>query len=145
MSRYRPRVNVASRVRHIPSLLRKESLVRCLSTFIGSHFLSPSLRWIGPMAFATLIAAAFSFLLRLPMLMSAPSASKAFLRLLEDVDADGVWHPKNLRSQPKPGTAITYHCWPLTPDDGELASRQADITFRLARIAKRLGWRLEYS
>lgn len=80
-----------------------------------------------------------------PQLMSAPNALKAFLRLLEDVDADGVWHPKNLRSQPKPGTAITYHCWPLTPDDGELASRQADITFRLARIAKRLGWRLEYA
>ena len=35
--------------------------------------------------------------------------------------------------------------WPIAPDDGELASRQADITFRLARIAKQLGWRLEYS
>jgi len=76
---------------------------------------------------------------------SAPGASQGLLRLLEDVDAEGVWHPKNLRSQPKPTTPITYHCWPLTPDDGELASRQADITFRLAKIAKRLGWRLEYS
>jgi hypothetical protein len=75
----------------------------------------------------------------------APNAAKGFVRLLEDLDADGVWHPKNLRSQPKPGTAITYHCWPLSPDDGDLASRQADITFRLALIAKRLGWRLEFS
>ena len=33
---------------------------------------APSLKWIGPIAFASLIAAAFSFLLRLPMLMSAP-------------------------------------------------------------------------
>ena len=30
-------------------------------------------------------------------------------------------------------------------EDGELHSRQADITFRLARIAKQLGWVLEYS
>jgi hypothetical protein len=64
---------------------------------------------------------------------------------LEDVDGQGIWHPKNLRSQPKPATPLTYHCWPLSPDDGELASRQADITFRLAVIAKRLGWALEFS
>ncbi len=80
-----------------------------------------------------------------PYVASAPGASQGLLRLLEDIDAEGVWHPKNLRSQPKPTTPITYHCWPLSPDDGELASRQADITFRLAKIAKRLGWRLEYS
>ena len=78
-------------------------------------------------------------------LAAAENASAGFLRLLEDVDSDGVWHPKNLRSQPKALTPITYHCWPLAPDDGELASRQADITFRLACIAKRLGWKLEYS
>ncbi len=81
----------------------------------------------------------------MPQLLTAPNASAGFARLLEDLDADGVWHPKNLRSQPKPNTPLTYHCWPLSPDDGELASRQADITFRLAQIAKQLGWRLEYS
>jgi hypothetical protein len=78
-------------------------------------------------------------------LASAANATAAFLRLLEDVDADGVWHPKNLRSQPKPSTPVTYHSWPLAPDDGGMTSRQADITFRLAKIAKRLGWHLEYS
>jgi hypothetical protein len=78
-------------------------------------------------------------------LLAAPNASRGFARLLEDVDAHGIWHPKNLRSQPKPATPLTYHTWPLAPDDGELASRQADITFRLAVIAKRLGWHLEYS
>ena len=78
-------------------------------------------------------------------LLAAPNASQGFIRLLEDVDEDGIWHPKNLRSQPKASTPITYHCWPLAPDDGELASRQADITFRLACIARRLGWQLEYS
>lgn len=65
--------------------------------------------------------------------------------LLEDLDADGVWHPKNLRSQPKASSAVTHHYWPLYPDDGEMTSRQADITFRLALIAKRMGWRLEYA
>jgi hypothetical protein len=78
-------------------------------------------------------------------LAAAPNASQGFARLLEDVDGQGIWHPKNLRSQPKPATPLTYHCWPLSPDDGELASRQADITFRLAVIAKRLGWNLEFS
>jgi len=78
-------------------------------------------------------------------LAAAPNASQGFMRLLEDVDSAGIWHPKNLRSQPKASTPLTYHCWPLAPDDGELASRQADITFRLACIAKRLGWQLEYS
>jgi hypothetical protein len=78
-------------------------------------------------------------------LAAAPNASQGFGRLLEDVDGQGIWHPKNLRSQPKPATPLTYHCWPLSPDDGELASRQADITFRLAMIAKRLGWNLEFS
>ena len=78
-------------------------------------------------------------------LASSASATTVFVRLLEDVDADGVWHPNNLRSQPKAGTPVTYHCWPLSPDDGGMTSRQADITFRLAKIAKRLGWHLEYS
>ncbi|HRP07467.1 MAG TPA: hypothetical protein PLL69_03175, partial [Gemmatimonadales bacterium] len=81
----------------------------------------------------------------LGVLTASESAVGALYRLLEDVDADGVWRPKNLRSQPKASSAITHHCWPLSPDDGELASRQADITFRLALIAKRLGWSLEYS
>jgi hypothetical protein len=40
---------------------------------------------------------------------------------------------------------VTYHSWPLSADDNTLESRQADITFRLAVIAKRLGWSLEYS
>ncbi|MEP6591522.1 MAG: hypothetical protein ABJC19_10100 [Gemmatimonadota bacterium] len=78
-------------------------------------------------------------------LLAAPNTVMAFQRLLEDLDGDGVWHPKNLRSQPKAASPVSYHCWPLAPDDGGLTARQADITFRLALIAKRLGWRLEFS
>lgn len=81
----------------------------------------------------------------LGQLAASASATNVLLRLLEDVDADGVWHPKNLRSQPKAMSPVTHHSWPLSADDGDLASRQADITFRLALIAKRLGWALEYS
>ncbi|MCA9723039.1 MAG: hypothetical protein KC544_03965 [Gemmatimonadetes bacterium] len=78
--------------------------------------------------------------------LHASASAQAFLAsLLADLDAEGVWHPKNLRSQPKAMSPVTHHYWPLAADDGELASRQADITFRLALIAKRLGWHLEYS
>ena len=72
-------------------------------------------------------------------LASSASATHRLVRLLEDVDADGVWHPKNLRSQPKPSTPVTYHCWPLAPDDGGMTSRQADITFRLAQDREAAG------
>jgi hypothetical protein len=81
----------------------------------------------------------------LGQLHASPSAQAFLESLLVDLDPDGIWHPKNLRSQPKAVSPVTYHCWPLANDDGELASRQADITFRLALIAKRLGWHLEYS
>jgi hypothetical protein len=82
----------------------------------------------------------------LPLALHASPSAVAFLQLLlEDLDAEGVWHPKNLRSQPKAVSPVTHHYWPLSPDDGGLSARQADITFRLALIAKRLGWHLEYS
>lgn len=80
----------------------------------------------------------------LGQLQASASASELFASLIADLDDGGVWHPKNLRSQPKAQSPITHHYWPLAADDGELASRQADITFRLATIAKRLGWQLEY-
>lgn len=81
----------------------------------------------------------------LGQLASNPSAVKVLQSLLDDLDAEGVWHPKNLRSQPKASSPVTHHYWPLALDDGELAHRQADVTFRLALIARRLGWHLEYA
>src|SRR5690606_20186923 len=79
----------------------------------------------------------------LGLLTSSEKAVSVLSRLLADLDATGVWHPKNLRSQPKALSPVTHHSWPLLLDEGDLASRQADITFRLALIAKRLGWSLE--
>ena len=81
----------------------------------------------------------------LGQLAASPVAVKALQHLLADLDADGIWHPKNLRSQPKAASPITHHYWPLALADGELAHRQADVTFRLALIARRLGWTLEYA
>ncbi len=76
---------------------------------------------------------------------ASASAVSVLQQLLEEIDAEGVWHPKNLRSQPKASSPVTHHYWPLALDDGELAHRQADVTFRLALIAQRLGWHLEYA
>jgi hypothetical protein len=74
-----------------------------------------------------------------------PSAIRALARLLRDCDVTGVWHPKNLRSQPKATNKATVHYYPLYPVDKEAASRQADVTFRLALIAKELGLELSYT
>ncbi len=84
-------------------------------------------------------------LARIGQLQNVPQAVDALGRLLEDLDPMGVWHPRNLRSQPKALSPVSYHSWPLSADDGGLSARQADITFRLARVARLLGWRLEYS
>jgi hypothetical protein len=71
-------------------------------------------------------------------------ASKALGRLLKDTDEQGVWRPKNLRSQPKAINKITYHYYPLLVDAKTTEGREVDVTFRLALIAKLLGWPVEY-
>ncbi len=62
---------------------------------------------------------------------------------LKDCDDEGIWHPKNLRSQPKAMNKITYHYYPLLLDAKTAEGREVDITFRLSLIAKLLGWSLE--
>ncbi len=80
-------------------------------------------------------------------LNAAPNASLGFARLLEDVDAHGIWHPKNLRSQPKPATPLTYRTAGRSRRTTANSRRARPISpSRLACIyAKRLGWHLEYS
>lgn len=82
---------------------------------------------------------------RLGTLHTAPVATRVLARLLRECDEQGVWHPKNLRSQPKLTNKAAYHYWPLEPDTKQLESKQADVTFRLALIATLLGWELTYS
>jgi len=83
-------------------------------------------------------------LARMGALEWAPVATRVLARLLKDSDETGVWSPKNLRSQPKPLNKITYHYYPLHLDAKTTEGREVDITFRLALIAKLLGWQLDY-
>jgi hypothetical protein len=84
-------------------------------------------------------------LARMGALEWAPVATKVLARLLKDCDENGVWRPKNLRSLPKQGNKITYHYYPLHLDAKTTEGKEVDITFRLAVIAKVLGWSLSYS
>jgi len=83
-------------------------------------------------------------LARLGAVHLVPSATRALARLFRDCDESGVWHPKNLRSQPKAASKITVHYYPLCPSDNSMESRQADVTFRLALLAQALGLDLSY-
>jgi hypothetical protein len=82
---------------------------------------------------------------RMGALPWAPVATKVLARLLKDCDETGLWHPKNLRSQPKALDKITYHYYPLHLDAKTTEGREVDVTFRLAVIAKTLGWQLDYA
>jgi hypothetical protein len=84
-------------------------------------------------------------LARIGALHTAPVATKVLTRLLKDCDENGVWSPKNLRSLPKTVNRITYHSFPLDAETKGAESRQVDVTFRVALIAKLLGWTLEYA
>ena len=83
-------------------------------------------------------------LARMGALEWAPVATKVLSRLLKDCDEQGVWRPKNLRSQPKSGNKITYHYYPLHLDGATAEDKEVDVTFRLALIAKALGWTLRH-
>jgi hypothetical protein len=74
----------------------------------------------------------------------APVASKVLGRLLRDCDETGAWRPKNLRSQPKAINKISYHYYPLLTDAKTAEGREVDVTFRLALVAKLLGWSIDY-
>lgn len=75
----------------------------------------------------------------------SPTATKVLARLLKDVDETGVWNPKGLRTAPKSINKASYHTFPLDLETKAPEWRQVDVTFRLALIAKVLGWTLEYA
>lgn len=84
-------------------------------------------------------------LARMGALHWAPVATKVLHRLVADCDETGVWRPKNLRTTPRATNRITWHYFPLEAEGKTLESREADVTFRLALIAKLLGWELAYT
>ena len=65
-------------------------------------------------------------------------------RLLSECDEQGVWRPKQLKALPRTTHRVTYHMYPLQAESKSADSRLVDVTFRLALIARLLGWPLEY-
>jgi len=83
-------------------------------------------------------------LARIGALHTAPVATKVLARLLKDCDDRGVWAPKGLRTAPRPLNKLTYHTYPLHLENTTTEDREVDVTFRLALIAKLLGWSLDF-
>ena len=83
-------------------------------------------------------------LARISALHTNPVATKVLARLLSECDAQGVWRSKALKAAPRAIHKITYHSYPLHAESKSADSRLVDVTFRLALIARLLGWPLEY-
>jgi hypothetical protein len=83
-------------------------------------------------------------LARLGLLSTSTASTKVWSRLTKEVE-DGVWHPRNLRTLPKSSSPWSYHMFPLESDTRKPESRQADVTFRMALIARLAGWELTSS
>lgn len=81
-------------------------------------------------------------LARLGVLHHSPSAGKLWTRLLKECDRAGVWRPRNLRSLPRSTSPWAYHAFPLESDSKKAEAKQADVTFRMALIARLAGWEL---
>jgi len=80
-------------------------------------------------------------LARLGVLQHSATAPRVWARLLKDCDERGVWSPKNLRTMPRRKSPWSYHAFPLQ-DGKTVESRQADVTFRMALIARLAGWEI---
>lgn len=84
-------------------------------------------------------------LTRLGILEKSSTAQRILCRLIRDCDDQGVWNPKNLRALPKSSSRLADFAFPLEADSSTAERRKADVTFRLALIAKLAGWKLEYT
>jgi len=84
-------------------------------------------------------------LARLGILGGSTTAQRILCRLIRDCDELGVWNPKNLRALPKSSSRLADFAFPLEADGKTAERRKADVTFRLALIAKLAGWELEYT
>lgn len=84
-------------------------------------------------------------LVRLGQLHTSTTAPRILARLLSECDAQGVWNPPNLRTLPKSPSKLADFTFPLELESKNPESRRADVTFRLALIAKLAGWILEYT
>ncbi len=83
-------------------------------------------------------------LARLNLLDHSAVSQRVLARLLRDCDESGVWSPKNLRAVPKSSSKLADFAFPLEAEQRSPETRKTDTTFRIALIAKLLGWSLEY-
>jgi hypothetical protein len=83
-------------------------------------------------------------LARIGMFHTSSTAERILARLLKDCDGDGLWSPKNLRALPKSASKLADFAYPLECDGRTIERRKSDVTFRLALIAKLLGWEIEF-
>ena len=81
---------------------------------------------------------------RISALHTNPVATKVLARLMSECGEDGVWRPKALKAAPRAIHKVTYHCYPTHLESKSTDSRVVDVTFRLALIARLLGWPVEY-
>lgn len=84
-------------------------------------------------------------LVRMGQLHTNDVAQRVLAHALRECDEHGVWSPKNLRAVPKSADRVTDFYFPLEAEAKSMEQRQADVTFRLALIAKLAGWELEYA
>lgn len=83
-------------------------------------------------------------LARLGSLEHSRTAQRVLTRLLRDCDQDGIWSPKALRGFQRSSSKLADFAYPLEIDPKNSEKRKSDVTFRLALIAKHLGWKLEF-
>ena len=84
-------------------------------------------------------------LARISALHTNPVSSRVLARLMSECDASGVWRPKALKAAPKTTHKVVCHAYPIHAESKSNESRLVDVTFRLALIAKQLGWPVEYT
>lgn len=78
---------------------------------------------------------------RLNFLKRNDAWMKLFERMVDHCDQRGVWHPN--KGHTAPATANPY-VWQMFPLEEHLAGEACwtDVTFRIGRIARLLGWRI---
>ncbi|MSR06207.1 MAG: hypothetical protein EXR93_03930 [Gemmatimonadetes bacterium] len=162
-----PTIHAVATIAYMPSLQRERAgFVERLCTFlaspspkrryailVGKRVVKPTTQLLGDPLLAdshgrpkdlALALYWIELLARLGSLNSSPMAQKILSRLLSECDANGVWNPGSLRGLPKGTSGLAEFVLPLEIDAKNPASRQADVTFRLALIAKLAGWTLEH-
>jgi len=140
-------------VERLATYLAKPAGKRAYAIHVGKRFAKPVFHLLGDPVVAdsaghpkdlALALHWIELLARLGMLHTSETAQRVLARLLKDCDESGVWTPKNLRTLPRSPSRLADFYFPLEADVKTPAARQADVTFRLALIAKVAGWQLEF-